>query len=149
LTLPTDPPIDSKPVIFSIIASPAHPKFSNLYHNLGFEEFQFKTIRKSMNALKTNHPDIIVAEFFYKYGTNYSSNHISNLDSLFISLQKYPDYHPEIILLVLKNEREFVCKLEQHYSIHHVLTQPVTEEQISLLLNSCAKLTHKNNPERI
>lgn len=128
----------TKPIVFSVIESPTHPQLSNLYNELGLEELQFRSIRKAMNALKKHKPDVIVAEFFYAFGTNYSSNHISNLDSLLITLQKYPDYHPKIILLVSKREYEFVSKLEGHYGDYYnadyVLTQPVTEEQVRALL---------------
>jgi len=91
-----------------------------------------------MAALKKHKPDVIVAEFFYAFGTNYSSNHISNLDSLLITLQKYPDYQPKIIILVSKNEYEFVSKLDGHYGNYYhedyVLTQPVAEELVRKLI---------------
>lgn len=128
----------SKPVVFSVVESLTHPKLSNLYVEMGYEELKFTSVRKAMNALKKHKPDVIVAEFFYAFGTNYSSNHISNLDSLLITLQKYPDYQPKVILLVSKREHEFVSKLEAHYGDYYhadnILTQPVTEQQVKELL---------------
>jgi len=124
----------SKPIVFSIIESPVHAKLLPIYHELGYEELQFSSMRRAMNALKTTCPDVIVAEFFYAYSTNYSSNHISNLDSLLITLQKYPDYHPKILLMASKKEYEFVSQLEVYYKIDAILVQPVTEEQINTLL---------------
>jgi len=124
----------SNPIVFSIIESPSHPKLSKLYQELGYEELQLKSIRKTMAALKKYKPDVIVAEFFYAYGTNYSSNHISNLDSLLITLQKYEHYHPRIIVLVSKKEQQYVEKLQAHYQIDHVLSLPVDEEQIRPLI---------------
>jgi hypothetical protein len=111
-----------------------HPKLSLLYESLGYEELQFPSIRKAMSALKKHQPAVISAEFFYKYGTNYSSNHISNLDSLLITLQKYPDYHPTFIIFVNKQEQQFVTKLEIYGSMDHVLVQPVNAEQVRALL---------------
>ncbi|NOQ77783.1 MAG: hypothetical protein GQ546_00110 [Gammaproteobacteria bacterium] len=128
----------SKPIVFSVIEAPTHPKLSDLYDEMGYEELQFKSVRKAMNALKKHKPDVIVAEFFYAFGTNYSSNHICNLDSLLITLQKYPDYQPKIIILVSKREYEFVSKLAGHYGdcyhADYVLAQPVTAEQVRPLL---------------
>ncbi len=121
-----------------MIESPAHPKLSALYDEMGYEELQFSSIRKAMSALKKHKPDVIVAEFFYAFGSNYSSNHISNLDPLLITLQKYPDYQPELIFMVSKREREFITKLDGQYvdyfSEDTVLTQPVTSEQVRALL---------------
>ena len=123
-----------KMIAFSIIESPLHPKLSSLYSELSYEEFQFNSVRKAIAGLKKYCPDVIIAEFFYKYSTNYSSNHISNLDSLLTTLHKYPDCHPKVILMVNKKEFEFVSKLEAHYKIDHVLVQPVLEEQVKCLL---------------
>jgi len=123
-----------KPIVYSIIEAPTHPKLSALYYEMGYEELQFSSIRKAMNALKKNKPDIIAAEFFYKYGTNYSSNHICNLDSLLITLQTYPDYHPDILLFVSKQEQQYVAKLQGHFEIKYVLQQPVEPEQVRALL---------------
>lgn len=124
----------SKNIIFSIIESPMHPKLSSLYDELGYEEIQFHSMRKAMSGLKNYQPDVIIAEFFYKYSTNYSSNHISNLDSLLTTLYKYPDYHAKIILMVSKKELEYVSQLEEHYKIDHILVQPVSEEYVRDLL---------------
>ncbi len=119
-----------KPIIFSIIEAPTHPHLSNLYNELGYNELQFSSVRKAISALKKHQPDIIVAEFFYAFSTNYSSNYISNLDSLLITLQKYPDYQSKIIVFVSKQEQEFVAKLAVRYLPDHVLVQPVTAEQV-------------------
>lgn len=124
----------TKPIVFSIIESPTHPKLSDLYSELGYEELQLNSVRRAMNALKKYKPDVIVAEFFYAYSTNYSSNHISNLDSLLITLHKYPDYNPKLILVCNKKEQQYVAKLEEHYKVDHVLVQPVMQEQVRALL---------------
>ncbi|MCU7938591.1 MAG: hypothetical protein KZQ64_09830 [gamma proteobacterium symbiont of Bathyaustriella thionipta] len=128
----------SKRLAFSVIESPTHPKLSDLYDEMGYEELQFKSVRKAMSALKKHKPDVIAAEFFYAFGTNYSSNHICNLDSLLITLQRYPDYQPKIILFVSKREYEFVSKLEAYYGGYfhadYVLVQPVCAEQVRPLL---------------
>jgi len=125
-----------KPIVFSIIESPTHPKLSDLYNELGYEELKLSSVRKAMNALKTQKPDVIVAEFFYAYSTNYSSNHISNLDSLLITLHKYPDYHPKFIIICSKNDRQYIAKLEQHFTVDHILTHPVSEAQVRAILPS-------------
>jgi hypothetical protein len=124
----------SKPIVFSVIESPTHPKLSSLYQQKGYEELQLPSIRKAMNALKKYKPDVIVGEFFYAYGTNYASNHICNLDSLLITLQKYPDYDPKIIVVVSKKDQPFVHKLQEHYKVDHILVQPVTEAQVEAIL---------------
>lgn len=129
----------SRPIVFSIVESPTHPKLTALYEELGYEEIVLRSMRKAMSALKKYQPDVIVAEFFYAYGTNYASNHISNLDSLLITLQTYPDYNPKILLVVKKSEQQYVSKLGEHYSAYYnedyVLVQPVYEQQVRDILS--------------
>ena len=77
------------PIIFSIIESPIHPNFSNLYQSLNFEDIRLGSMRKAIAQLKKQKPDFVVAEFFYGYGNNYAGVNLSNLDVFLCSLQKY------------------------------------------------------------
>lgn len=129
-----------KPIVFSLIESPSHPKLSKLFSELGYEEMQFFSVRKAINALKKYKPDVIVVQFFYAFSTNYASNHISNLDSLIITLQKYSDYKPMFIFLASKKDYQYIDQLTSHYegfsSSNHSLILPVTEEQVRAILPS-------------
>jgi len=115
--------------LFSIIESPAHPNFSALYDKLEIEETKITSMRKAISALKKQQPDFIVAEFFYGYGNNYAGVNISNLDVLLYSLQKY-SADSKVIVLVDKNEHQYVNKLNDIIKLHDVLKYPVTADQI-------------------
>ena len=60
-------------------------------------------IRNALKRLKREAPDFIVAEFFYGYGNNYAGVHISNLDVLLYSLQKYAPRAKVILFSVRRN----------------------------------------------
>ena len=100
----------SNKTLYSLIESPTHPNFSALYSRLGFNEIQLTSSRKAMNELKKNKPDYVVAEFFYGYGNNYAGINLCNLDVFLRSLQKYAA-DTKVIVIALKEEREFVDKL--------------------------------------
>ena len=103
--------------ILSIIESPTHPKLSKLFEQLGAREIMVNSSRNAIKALKTYKPDFIVAEFFYGYGNNYAGVNVSNLDVLLSSLPKYsPD--TKTIVFVLKDEVQFIEKLNNLYPIH-------------------------------
>ena len=86
-----------------------------------------------MSELKKNPPDFVVAEFFYGYGNNYAGINISNLDVFLHALRRYaPD--AKVIVLVEKPERQYVDKLMELFSIHSVLTYPVSEKTMSEVL---------------
>lgn len=121
-------------VIYSLVESPAHPKFSDLYQRLGFSEIRLTSTRKAMSELKKNPPNIVVAEFFYGYGNNYAGINISNLDVFLHALRRYAP-EANVIVLVEKPERQYVDKLMELFDIHSALVYPVTEKQIEEVLS--------------
>jgi len=115
--------------LFSIIESPAHPNFSDLYSQLGIEENKITSMRKAISTLKKQQPDFIVAEFFYGYGNNYAGVNISNLDVLLYSLQKY-SAQTKVIVMVDKSEYKYVDKLNNIIKLHDVIKLPINKEQL-------------------
>lgn len=120
--------------LFSIIESPQHPNFIQLYKSFGIEEQCFNSMRKVIKKLKSLQPDYIVAEFFYGYGNNYAGVNISNLDVMLYSLQKYSP-HTKVIVLVDKKERQYVDKLNDIIPLHAVLIRPFTKELMRDAIN--------------
>ena len=120
--------------VFSIIESPSHPALSSLYAECSFDEHRFTSMRKAISALKKAKPDFVVADFLYGYGNNYAGVNVSNLDVFLYSLQKYaPD--AKVIVLVSKEEQQFVPKLAELFSLHGTLVYPVTSKQMQQLLD--------------
>lgn len=120
----------SKKVVFSIIESPLHPNFTRLYQSLNLENIQLGSMRKAISQLKKQQPDFVVAEFFYGYGNNYAGVNVSNLDVFLHSLQKYAP-EAKVIAMVEKSELKHVEKLTQLFSLHAVLTHPVSAQTLS------------------
>jgi hypothetical protein len=121
------------PLLYSIIESPAHPKFSALYARLGFAELQFNTQRKAMAELKKQPATIIVAEFFYGFGNNYAGVNVSNLDVLLSSLPRYAPA-TTVIVLAQKDQYPHLAKLAQLFQLHEILPLPVTEADMETVL---------------
>lgn len=115
--------------LLSIIESTAHPNFTDLYNELAIQESKINSMRKAIASLKKQQPDFIVAEFFYGYGNNYAGVNISNLDVLLYSLQKY-SVDSKVIVLVDKNEFQYVDKLNKIITLHDVLKFPVMKHQL-------------------
>ena len=127
-------PFMSSATLFSIIESPLHPDFSEVYKRAGIHEVKLTSIRKAINELKKQPPDFVVAEFFYGYGNNYAGVNISNLDVFLYSLQRYAP-HARVIVIVDKSERQYVNKLQDLFSLHAVLQHPVTNKEIETQLS--------------
>jgi hypothetical protein len=120
--------------LLSIIESPTHPDFSGLYRKLCIREERATSTRKAMSLLKDLTPDYVVAEFFYGYGNNYAGVNVSNLDVFLYSLQKYAP-RARIIVLVDKEERAFVEKLDALFPLHAVLQHPVNTGELEAILS--------------
>ncbi|HAJ92334.1 MAG TPA: hypothetical protein DCO71_06960 [Gammaproteobacteria bacterium] len=126
--------------VFSIIESPMHPDFSTLYTRLGIRESKFSSMRKAISALKTQAPDLVVAEFMYGYGNNYAGVNVCNLDVFLYSLQKYAR-DASIIVLVDRHEYQYVEKLAALFPLHAVLRQPVCAQDIEPVLREHMEIT--------
>ena len=120
--------------LFTIIESPGHPDLSGLYQRLELNEVKFTSMRHALQALKTQQPDFIVAEFFYCYGNNYAGVNISNLDVMLYSLQKYAPA-ARVIVMVEKDQRQYVDKLNEILPLHAVVQHPVRAADIEGLLS--------------
>jgi hypothetical protein len=105
----------SKPVVFSVIASPAHPNLSAVLSGLGYQEMAFSSVRKAIAGLRKHRPVVVIADFLYAYANNYASNHISNLDSLLISFQKLPEPKPVFLFLAAQAELPHLAQLTAQY----------------------------------
>ena len=114
-----------------------HPDFSALYQRLGIAESKFSSMRKAISALRTQTPDLVVAEFMYGYGNNYAGVNVCNLDVFLYSLQKYSG-DTGIIVLVDKNEHQYIEKLAALFPLHAVLQYPVCEQDIEPCLSERA-----------
>ena len=115
--------------ILSIKESLRFPKMTQLFAKLGVIDDEVNSIRKANTYIKSNCPDVILTEFFYGYGSNYSGVHISNLDMLFVTLQKY-QCSAKVITFVDKSERQYIDKLINLFPLEHFFVYPVQLDQI-------------------
>lgn len=122
-------------VIYSIVESPTHADFSDIYRRLNLVEIKFKSMRQAISQLKHQPPDIVMAEFFYGYANNYAGVNISNLDVFLFSLQKYAP-HAKVVVMAEKREREYVELLKRLFPLYGILQHPVNSADVEgLLLN--------------
>ena len=124
----------SKPLLYDIIESPAHPDLSFLSDALGFERLSFSNQRKALSQLKRQPPDVVIADFFYGYGNNYAGANVSNLDVLLRSLQRFAPA-ARIVILADRHEIQHVPKLAELFELHAVLALPADQGQLKTALS--------------
>ena len=113
-------------ILYSIIESPLHPQLADLYQCQGLTEIRLQSVRKAIQELKKQPPDVVVADFVYGYGNNYAGVNISNLDVFLYSLAKYAK-DCRVIVLYEKPDKQYVEKLEALFPEIRTLAYPVTE----------------------
>ena len=115
--------------LLSVIETPLHQDFSELYRAKGYAPSRVNSMRKAISHVKKNPVDLVVAEFMFGYGDDYAGITVSNVDVLLYSLQRYrPD--AEIILLVDKSEQQFLAKLPTTFEIKATLIHPVRADAL-------------------
>ena len=119
--------------LLSVIETPLHPDFSALYRAKGYAPDQVNSMRKAISHVKKQPVDLVVAEFLYGYGEDYAGITVSNVDVLLYSLQRYRP-EAEIILLVNKNEQQYLARLPESFTIKAVLVHPVRAEEMEVCL---------------
>lgn len=120
--------------LYSIIESSSHPQFSNLYQKLGYQELVFTSMRKAIQSLKRDQPDLVVADFLYGYGNNYAGVNISNLDVFLYSLEKYSP-QAKVIALYEKSERVYIKQFASLFPNVLCVELPVTQTRFEQLLS--------------
>ncbi len=120
--------------LFSLIESPFHPDFRTLYQKLGIAEERFDTARNLHRAMQKQSPDFFVGEFIYGWGNNYAGANVSNLDVTLRSLQ-YLAPQAKLIVFMQPSEEPHIRKLLELFSIHAVLTYPVSEQAMQAALD--------------
>jgi hypothetical protein len=119
--------------LFSLIESPFHPNFSDLYQELGIDEARFDSARNLHRAMQKQAPDFFVGEFIYGWGNNYAGANVSNLDVTIRTLQRFAP-QAKVIVLMHPREEPHIGKLLDLFPIHAVLTYPVSEQAMQAAL---------------
>jgi len=119
--------------LFSIIESPSHPRLEALYRRLGIVQIKLPSQRKALQVLQRSAPDWVVAEFFYGFGNNYAGANVCNLDVFLASLRTQAPA-ARVIVLVSKEQAQYVPLLAERFALHAVLNLPVIEAEVETIL---------------
>lgn len=124
-------------ILYSLIESPFHPDLGTLYRRLGISAERFTSARNLHRALQKQKPDVFVGEFIYGWGNNYAGANVSNLD---VTLRTLQCQAPQAKVIVFMHPREaaHIDKLLALFSVHAVLTYPVSEPAMEAALQSAA-----------
>lgn len=115
--------------LLAIIEYGGYPDFSSLYERLGYSVVQINNMRKVIQYLKKQQPDVIVAEFNFQSDFR---DRTSSLESLLAVTQRWPDIRV-IIFYDAEFEPQF-NKLASRFQISRALAFPISEQELQAAL---------------
>ena len=111
--------------LLAVVEYGGYPDFSSLYGQLGYDVIQLNNMRKVIQYLKKQQPNVIVAEFNFQSGFR---DRTSSLESLLAVTQRWPDIR--VVILYDKEYRQQYEKLAERFVIDKAIAFPVSEEDI-------------------
>jgi hypothetical protein len=122
----------SLPTLLSVRELGGYPDFSPLYRQCGYRVVPVQGIRKALAALKTESPQVVVAEF------NYAPTHGTRISTVEALLARLQTHHASasVLLFAEKEHFEHLKLLESQYGSLNALTHPVGRDDLHRWLSS-------------
>lgn len=115
--------------LLAIVEYGGYPDYSGLYEKLGYSVVTMNNMRKVIQYLKKNQPDVIVAEFNFQSDFR---DRTSSLESLLAVTQRWPEMR--VIIFYDAEFKPQFEKLASRFVIQHAIAFPVIEEQLTSAL---------------
>lgn len=115
--------------LLAIIELGGYPDFSPLYSELGYVTVTVNSVRKAIQQIKKQPPQVIVAEFNFQSDFR---DRTSSLESLLAVVERLTD-----VKMIVFYEREFehqFNRLCQNYHFHAVLPFPIDTDKLRAAL---------------
>jgi PleD family two-component response regulator len=119
------------PSLLSIIELGGYPNLQPLYKSMGFDVEVLTSQRKARSYLKTNSPDVIVAE--YNAQSDFRDRS-SNLETLAAVLQKKPA--TKLLVFYMPEQQDRFDVFCQSHQVDHAIAFPITEEKVQAALTA-------------
>ena len=117
--------------LLSIIELGGYPNLQPLYKSMGFDVEVLTSQRKARSYLKTNSPDVIVAE--YNAQSDFRDRS-SNLETLVAVLQKKPA--TKLLVFYMPEQQDRFDVFCQSHQVDHAIAFPITEEKVQAALTA-------------
>jgi len=119
------------PSLLSIIELGGYPNLQPLYKSMGFDVEVLTSQRKARSYLKTNSPDVIVAEY---NAQSEFRDRSSNLETLVAVLQTKPA--TKLLVFYMPEQQDRFDVFCQSHQVDHAIAFPITEEKVQAALTA-------------
>lgn len=120
-------------LLLSIIELGGYPNFRPLYESLGYRVVTVTRMRKAIGFLKSETPDVIVAE--YNFQSDFRDR-TSSLESLLAVVQRLPE--TRVIVFYEEVFAAQFAELRTRLPVHRALAFPVDESRLQSVMGEIA-----------
>ena len=120
----------TKKLLMAIVELGGYPDFSNIYEQESFQVIQLRSVRKAIQSLKRESPQIIVAEFNFQSDFR---DRTSSLESLLAVVERIPDCR--VVVFYEEEYEHQLARLQQQYKLHACLSYPIDVEKLRSAIN--------------
>ena len=121
---------EPQPLLLSIVEIGGYPDFSALYRQLGFQVEKHTSMRKVLQFLKKNTPQVIVAEFNFQSDFR---DRTSSLESMTAVVQRMPN--TRVVVFYDKEQAHQLARLTERFPLV-TLAFPITTTALENALRS-------------
>jgi hypothetical protein len=122
--------------LLAIIEQGGYPNFAPLYQRSGYEVTTEYAMRKAINTVKKNRPEVIVAEFNYQSDFR---DRTSSLESLLATVERMAHgANAKAITVIVFYEKEYLDQLQKLQAVFDnfvALAYPIQEADLERLLS--------------
>ncbi len=125
----TDAKADTPPRLLAIVELGGYPNLMALYRRLGFAAEVVGSQRKAQMVLKSQIPDVIVAE--YNFQSDFRDRS-SNMETLMARLQRHPEV--KVICFYQLEHREKLAAMQERFALFETIAFPVDPARVEAAL---------------
>jgi hypothetical protein len=121
--------------LLAIVELGGYPNFTSLYQSCGYQVTMERSMRKAMNIVRKQKPDVIVAEFNYQSDFR---DRTSSLESLLATVERLQQTDTKQVKVIVFFEKEYqhqLEKLQSMFSNFDTLAYPIGEHDLKLHIN--------------
>ena len=119
---------DARPLL-AIVEQGGYQDFSTLYQEAGYAVTSIGSVRKAIQQIKRQVPEVIVAEFNFQSDFR---DRTSNLESLLAVVERLGDI--KVIIFYDSEFKHQLDRLSQNYKYHAALPFPIDAEMLKSAL---------------
>lgn len=121
--------------LLAIVEQGGYPNFSGMYKACGFEVTMLHNMRKAMNFVRKENPEVVVAEFNHQSDFR---DRTSTLESLLATVERMKESEKpaKVVVFYEKEYEQQLSKLRAMFDNFEAMQYPISIDELQLRIQS-------------